>query len=122
MRDKLNDRARLALILEAIANIEQFVSGTGSEQEFVSDKILCHAVTYNIQCIGESVYMLSDEFKSNHPAMPWKSIAGQRHVLVHDYYTVSFRLIWGLVVKDIPVLKAAVKMYLEEPMPSGDGA
>lgn len=56
MRDKLNDAARLELMLEAIGNIESFTEGIATYEQFASNKILCHAVTYNLQCIGESVY------------------------------------------------------------------
>lgn len=53
MRDKLNDPARLELILESISNIEGFLVGTTTCEEFIANKILCHAVVYNLQCIGE---------------------------------------------------------------------
>ncbi|MBQ5979178.1 MAG: DUF86 domain-containing protein [Bacteroidales bacterium] len=67
MRDKLNDPARLELILEAITNIETFLAGTTTCEAFTSNKILCHAVVYNLQCIGENVYRLSAVFTSSHP-------------------------------------------------------
>ncbi len=94
MRDKKNDEARIGLMKEEIANIEEFIKKTHSVEEFVSDKILCHAVVYNLQCIGENVYKLSREF----------------HVLVHDYYNVSFENIWRIITTRIPQLKK----YLEK--------
>ena len=93
---------------EAIANIEEFLTGVSSSEEFVNNKILCHAVVYNLQCIGENVYRLSGEYVSAHPDIDWKSIEGLRHVLVHDYYNVNLELVWEILMKDLPVLK----MYL----------
>ena len=52
MRDKLNDEARLDLIREAIANIESFLDGTTNCEAFVANKLLCHAVIYNLQHRG----------------------------------------------------------------------
>ena len=77
MRDKLNDAARLELMLEAIGNIESFTEGIASYEQFASNKILCHAVTYNLQCIGESVYKLSGEFIETHPSIDWEAIIYQ---------------------------------------------
>ena len=90
---------------EAIANIEEFLAGIATSQEFVNNKILCHAVVYNLQCIGENVYRLSEEFVCTHPDVDWKSIEGLRHVLVHDYYNVNLELVWEILMKDLPELK-----------------
>lgn len=105
MRDRVNDSARLALMLEAIANIEEFLTDTSTEEAFSSNKILCHAVVYNLQCIGENVYKLSRDFTRAHPDMDWESIEGLRHVLVHDYYTVNMAQVWEILQQDLPVLK-----------------
>lgn len=105
MRDKVNDEARLVLMLESIANIEGFMEGVESFEEFKSDKMLCHAVVYNLQCIGEGAYMLSKDFVVANNGMNWATIAGLRHVLVHDYYQVDFETVWWVVQKDLVPLK-----------------
>lgn len=93
MRDKINDPARLNLMLEAIANIDEFMAGIQSSESFKSNKLLCHAVVYNLQCIGENVYRLSRDFIQTHPGIDWNSIEGLRHVLVHDQlrFTSNFQ-------------------------------
>ena len=109
MRDKLNDPARIQLIREAIANINSFMQGTDSPEEFEVNKILCHAVAYNLQCIGEGVYRLSKEFISTHKEIDWEVIEGLRHVLVHDYYMVNMRTLWNILQKDLPVLERYIQ-------------
>lgn len=109
MRDKVNDGARLSLMLESIANIAGFMEGVESLEEFKSDKMLCHAVVYNLQCIGEGAYMLSKDFVAAHNDMNWAAIAGLRHVLVHDYYQVDFETVWWVVQKDLAPLKESAK-------------
>ena len=108
MRSKINDAARIDLMLEAINNIEVFMAGTESSEEFLGNKLLCHAVCYNLQCIGESVYRLSREFIAEHAETDWEAIEGLRHVLVHDYYNVNLNMVWNIVRDDLPVLKAAL--------------
>ncbi len=105
MRDKLNDEARLDLIREAIANIESFLDGTTNCEAFVANKLLCHAVIYNLQCIGECAYKLSRDYVVEHSEMDWEAIEGLRHVLVHDYYTVNMNKVWAILEKDVPELK-----------------
>lgn len=106
---KISDQARIELMLEEICNIESFLKGTDNLNGFASNKILCHAVIYNLQCLGENVYKLSPEFQKEHPEMDWASIEGLRHVLVHDYYQVSMERIWAILQDDLPGLKDYLK-------------
>ena len=66
MRDKVNDKERLNLMLEAISNIEEFLTGIYSLEAFSDDKMKRHAICYNLQCIGENCYKLSREFIKEH--------------------------------------------------------
>lgn len=101
----MNDPARLQLMLEAIDNIEEFMADVPSYEAFAANKVICHAVIYNLQCIGENVYRLSREYIQEHPDEDWRSIEGLRHVLVHDYYSVNMEMVWAIIKKDIPELK-----------------
>lgn len=114
MRDKINDPARLELIKESISTIEEFSSGISTAGEFTSNKILCHAVTYNLQCVGEGAYKLSRDFKNAHPNIDWPAIEGLRHVLVHDYYSVNFSRVWAIVQNDVPALKSYLQQITQE--------
>ena len=105
MRDKLNDPAKLRLMQEAISNIEEFLANVQDYTAFVSNKILCHAVIYNLQCIGENVYRLSREYVQTHSEVDWEAIEGLRHILVHDYYTVNLEMVWTIIQDDLPTLK-----------------
>ena len=44
MRDKINDPDRLELMLEAIANIEKYLTGVDRYDAFATNQLLCHAV------------------------------------------------------------------------------
>ena len=92
-------------MIEAVDNINEFVKGVSTYEDFSSNKVLCHAVVYNLQCIGENVYRLSREFIDIHPEIDWASIEGLRHVLVYDYYTVNMEMVWAIIQKDLPGLR-----------------
>lgn len=113
MRSPLNDKARLEHIQNAIITIEEYMAGKVFE-DFVTDKILRHAVTWNIQVIGEASNKLSKEFISAHPGTNWRGVIGMRHVLVHDYYQIDEEGIWNVIEVDLPPLKAQIEQYLSE--------
>ena len=62
----------MELILKSIDNVLEFTAKHETYEQFETDKICCHAVTYNIQCIGESVYKMSQEFKGLIGNSPWE--------------------------------------------------
>jgi uncharacterized protein with HEPN domain len=113
MRSPLNDKARLEHIQNAINTIEEYVAGKVFE-DIVTDKILRHAVTWNIQVIGEASNKLSKEFIVAHPNTNWRGVIGMRHVLVHDYYQIDEEGIWNVIIVDLPPLKAQIEQYLSE--------
>ena len=113
MRSPLNDKARLEHIQNAINTIEEYVAGKVFE-DIVTDKILRHAVTWNIQVIGEASNKLSKEFIVAHPNTNWRGVIGMRHVLVHDYYQIDEEGIWNVIEIDLPPLKAQIEQCLSE--------
>ena len=113
MRSPLNDKARLEPIQNAILTIEEYINGKGFE-DIVSDKILRHALTWNVQVIGEASNKLSKEFIAEHPDTNWRGVIGMRHVLVHDYYQIDEEGLWNVIDVDIPLLKTQIEQYLSE--------
>lgn len=53
-----------------------------------------NSVTMPILQIGELAKRLSEEFRSEHREIPWKSIMGMRDVFAHHYGAVSFPAVW----------------------------
>ena len=113
MREPVRDKGRLEHILDAIGNVEQFTDGYDYDS-LLADKLHLHATVHNIQIIGEAVYKLSLEFKESHPDTPWAMIEKMRHILVHDYYQISFEILWDIIKKDIPALKNKIQQYNSE--------
>ena len=100
-------------ILQAISNISTFLEDKTAE-DFLMDQMLYFAVVKNMEIIGEASYMLTHEFKENHPKTSWKDIINMRHILVHGYYQVDSRIVWQTIVNDLPLLKTQIADYLLE--------
>ena len=65
-----------------------------------------------IEIIGEAANHISEEVKNRFTDIQWRQITGLRHVLVHEYFGVDNRLVWQIIVDDIPVLKIKIKEVL----------
>ena len=107
-----DDRKYLLYILECVARIEEDVRD--GPAAFDSSHMIQDAVIRNLQVIAESTQRLSGELKAVHPEIQWSGIVGFRNLLVHDYFGVDLRVVWQIVVKDVPELKAAVLGMLKD--------
>ena len=67
-----------------------------------------------MEIIGEGVKRLPLELRSQHPAVPWKEIAGTRDHLSHGYDDVNYQVLWDAVQKDLPLLLTTVEAMLKQ--------
>ena len=102
-----SDRERLLDILEAIQRIERYAAG--GRAAFEADELLQVWIVYHLQVIGEAVRLLSETTRAQQPDVPWAPIVGMRHILVHEYFGIDRNLVWAVVERDLPALKAAVQ-------------
>lgn len=111
MREPLRDPERLRHILEAIKTIQR-QSIQEWEKQIFSNPIVFYGLTKLVEIIGEAAWKLTKEFRSLHPEVEWEDIMGMRHILVHDYYTISPKILLEVVRQDIPNLKNQIEQLL----------
>ena len=99
MREANRDKGRIEHMLTAIDNVLLYTKDMTLEQ-LKEDNLRKHATTYNVQIIGEAVYMLTKEFRATHPDTPWRQIEKMRHILVHDYYQIDIDILWAVITED----------------------
>lgn len=76
MRD---DPARVEDIVEAC---EQLIRHIGADRgRFSTDPVVQTAAQRWLEIIGEASTRLSDEFRGEHPDVPWREIIGMRTIL-----------------------------------------
>lgn len=95
-------------ILETIGRVERKVAGK-TFRDFTSDWEMQFIVQRAVEIISEATRRLPDHVKATKPDIPWKNIAGIGSILRHDYHTVSDKIIWDVVIADLPALKAAIE-------------
>ena len=113
MKERLKDKMRLEHILEAIDRLQNHASSL-SREELESDVLRYYGIVKNIEIIGEAARMLSEDFKSAHPEVPWLSIANMRNFLVHEYFQVDSDTVWAVIHSDIVELKVNIVRYLSD--------
>jgi uncharacterized protein with HEPN domain len=100
------DRRILAHIISYCDQIDMAVEQFGNYfSVFSENPVYRNAVSLCILQIGELAGNLSDDFKAQHPAVPWRQIKLMRNIVAHRYGTVDHSLTWDVVEHDIPVLR-----------------
>jgi uncharacterized protein with HEPN domain len=99
------DRNRRAIMRmrDEAGLVAGFIEGMAYEQ-FFADEIKKRAVCMVFANIGELEQRLSDAFKAQHSAIPWKAIRKTRNVIAHSYESVKWPWIWDAAINDIPAL------------------
>jgi uncharacterized protein with HEPN domain len=116
----IEDKERLLHILDAAGASVRIVHSVDRET-FEESELHQNATVHLVQIVGEAANRLSEEFKSEHPEIPWPEIGGMRNRLVHDYYDINLDTVWNVVVEDIPPLIEWVEDVLEnDEIPSND--
>ena len=99
-------------IRDAVECIKRYTEH--GEKHFLKDEKTQDAVLYNLAIIGEAVKKLPKDFRSAHPSIPWKDIAGTRDIIIHEYDSMAIAKIWNVVTRDLPVLGKAINSILKE--------
>lgn len=101
-------------ILNAINEIESFFEGRPKDFIVYQNDIRTkRAVERNIEIIGEAM----NRILNNSPKIEFsnaRKIVNTRNRIIHGYDTVSDDIIWSIVIKYIPTLKAEIQTALNE--------
>lgn len=109
---KRGDLEYLADIREAIQRIQAYTTDL-SYAQFLADEKTQDAVIRNIEILGEAVKHLSAELTATHPEVEWKSIAGMRDKLVHEYFGVNLDILWDVLSSKLTPLRALIERIIQ---------
>ena len=83
-----------------------------SQEEFLQDAILQRAFARSLEIVGEAVKNLSDDFRQRNEHIDWKSMAGMRDRLTHQYFAVDYEIVWDTVINKVPKLRAQIEQIV----------
>lgn len=99
-------------VLISCENIEVYMLGCDSFQEFDEDVFLQHSIERNIEIIGEAlknVRNISPDIEISR----LNDIINPRNKLIHGYDSIDNTIIYTIVIKHIPILKEEVTRLIE---------
>lgn len=118
MRAEERDPAYLWDMLEAAQAVVEFM-GKLTLEEFLAvgreREITRLAVERELEIFGEAARRVSDQFRSEHPEIPWKEIVGLRNVISHQYDKVNYTEIYRITHDRIPELITILKPLVPPP-------
>jgi uncharacterized protein with HEPN domain len=108
---KRGDRERLADMLQAIQRATTYVADM-SYEDFLEDIKTQDATIRTLEILGEASKDISSDLKTRFAEIPWRSIAGQRDKLIHNYFGVNLDIVWETITLDLPALELQVAQAL----------
>lgn len=100
-------RTHLDDIVKALDRIEGYMTSLSLEM-FRDDLKTQDAVIRNFEIIGEAVKRLPEELKQQYSEIPWRSAAGMRDVLIHDYPDIIPDVVWTTATQNLPKFKTQI--------------
>src|SRR3989344_4206443 len=101
MRDNL---LPLRHITDAVDKIKRYVAEKSIDDLRENDQ-LRDSVLMNLVVIGEEASRISNNFKAQHPDIPWHEMTGMRNVISHDYFSIKPEIVWQTVQQNLPRLR-----------------
>jgi uncharacterized protein with HEPN domain len=89
-------------ILEAASQISKLTEL--GRDAWDKDRIRQLATERLLEIIGEAANTLSEEYRAQHPDIPWRDIIGLRIVLAHHYHRVDPGQVWVIATTEVPRL------------------
>lgn len=65
-----------------------------------------------LEIIGEASGHISEEIKTQFSEIEWSQIKGMRNIFVHEYFGIDSRLVWEIIIHDLPELKEKIKAII----------
>ncbi len=106
------DIARLRHMLDAARDAVGFAEGR-ARGDLDTDRQLTAALLRELEVLGEASKRVSDEFRTEHPELPWKKMAKTRDRLIHGYDNLDHDIVWDIVTEHLPEVVAALEGIIE---------
>lgn len=106
------DRLLLSEIIEAIERILELTNGMTSET-LELERTTREALLWSFTVLGEACGRLSEDLKTRHPAVPWRSPLALRNRIVHGYWQVSTSILLVIAQDDLPLFLVGVREVLQ---------
>jgi uncharacterized protein with HEPN domain len=75
-----------------------------TRDDIEKDRMLQLSLLKLLEMVGEAAGRIPHIERENFPQVPWDSIIGMRHRLIHGYNNIDYDIVWKTVTEDLPPL------------------
>ena len=99
-------------IKESIDSIESYLGDKRDFNVYMSDKMLRRAVEREFEIIGEALNRI-DKIDSEINITSKRQIISMRNRVIHGYDKIDDEIIWGTIVRHLPILKKEINNLMK---------
>ena len=100
-------------IHESVLSIEKYLGEKRDFNIYLGDKMLRRAIERELEIIGEAMNRI-DKVDPNVSITGKPKIISLRNRVIHGYDKTDNEIIWGVIVRHLPLLKSQISSLLEE--------
>lgn len=100
-------------INESIVSIQDFLGDNRSFNDYKSNKLLKRGIERELEIIGEAISKIL-KIDDTINISDSRRIVDLRNWIIHGYDRVDDVIIWGIISRDIPLLKKQIEKLIEE--------
>src|SRR5690606_20388705 len=99
-------------IQESINSIESYLGEKKDFNIYVAEKMLRRAVEREFEIIGEAINRI-EKLDSTLKITSKKQIINMRNRVIHGYDKIDNEIVWGTIIRHLPILKTEVSKLLD---------
>ena len=98
--------------MESVNSIEEYLRGKPELAAYKTNKMLRRAIERELEIIGEAMNRI-DKLEPTLNISAKKQIIGMRNRVIHGYDTIDDEIVWGVIVRHLPILKAEIEKLMQ---------
>lgn len=98
-----HDRALLVDMLDSAREAAAF-AGNRTGPELEKDRMRFLAKVRLLEIIGEAANGVSEQFRQEHPELPWRQMIATRNRLIHGYRDMDSAVVASIAQTNLPAL------------------
>ena len=107
------DAAPLWDMLDAAREVQR-LAAKRKREDLDEDRGLRFAVERGLEIVGVAASRVSDETRTAHPEIEWRSIIALRNVIAHEYGDIILDQLWNVITKRVPELIGLLERFVED--------
>jgi uncharacterized protein with HEPN domain len=105
------DSVRLREVFDAARRVSRFTVGKTFEM-LEQDEVYAFALLHAVQVVGEAASKVAQDTQRRLLQIQWREMIAMRNIIVHDYLTTRYDMLWEAATVDVPILIAHLEAIL----------